>query len=608
MAYQVIKNPSLDWTENRAGHRAAAKIIKKLRSIVTESETFERYTNGVFSNSQKICGAIKLTPLPSEKVKVLVKDGAGSNESLIFKQFELENDLNAVIKKLRELGWQVFNRAATKVMLQAYLHDLFEKEPSSLSKHAIEITKNSVERRSNQTPKSQNDDLSAVERRNPAVHAASRVSHAEIHEEYDGKHINPSPKSKLSITAMIECSSPKLDGHSYKSKHQTSTAIAKNTGGIKGSQESVGFDDKQEEATNKSVDTSKDKPNTPSQLNTVNTNLDRQDGIPPSLTKKSSKDPLVLQVVWDKLAVTFSTPKPDIELLIFTARMLCKHHGDNYVLRPVQTLGRQLYRYRYQLIDHEGNQACLIEFSPKNKKSHFIRIEFNPAEIGAFGISQISRVLKGLFGADYRTHMLDGNLTRIDATVDINHVSPNDVIAFTNRKRTSSIWHRTFEADGNEVWETETLCLGSSSSDYSAEVYDKAIQLWKVKGLVIACKRTRVEASFEPRDKDKKSIKVRDFMAIKNPFAPIFIAYYPAPHEVDYEFNFFLSHVRLNGAEQALGMIKDKHKRALYSHMILDCEVDWWQPDELWAGCIDYIKNTGFFPAEIFEGATNLDK
>ena len=150
------------------------------------------------------------------------------------------------------------------------------------------------------------------------------------------------------------------------------------------------------------------------------------------------------------------------------------------------------------------------------------------------------------------------------------------------------------------MWSTKTTCLGSLKSGFSATIYDKAAQLWEVKGERLTELRTRIEVRINPRGKDRRSIAVKDILQIKNPFAAIGIAYYPAPDDDDPWFEFFVCASRHFGQEEALRKIKDRNKRARYRHKLLENEPDWWQPEKLWAEFLADLRSTGLFPDKIF--------
>ena len=323
--------------------------------------------------------------------------------------------------------------------------------------------------------------------------------------------------------------------------------------------------------------------------------------IPPFFSKKSSRHPEVPTAFCDRASITLELPKDDLNEIISRVRdLVAAMKGGLYTLRRIPPGRKKLYDFNYKLVDAAGNQVLLLQFQPKSTKMRFCRIETNPKEIGPEGIYQINLILKGVFGPGYRDYLAEGNFTRLDATLDINKLKPDDVMMVSNRARNSSRWQKSYNLKGHETWETETICLGSSESDYFATIYDKAVQLWRVKGECLADLRTRIEARINPRGKDGRAILVKDILQIMNPFAVISIAYYPAPDDDDPWFEFFVCASRHFGQEEALRKITDRSKRALYRYKLLENEPDWWQPEKLWAEFLSDLKATGLFPDEIF--------
>ena len=337
------------------------------------------------------------------------------------------------------------------------------------------------------------------------------------------------------------------------------------------------------------------------QADPVNTGLDLPADIPPFLFKKSSRHPLVSNAFCDRLAITLKVPEHDLSETIFRFRDLAAAMKSGpYTLRRIPLGRKKLYDCNLKLLDEEGKQVALIQCGPKNKKANFSRIEFNPKEIGPEGIYQIKLILKGLFGHSYSDYLAEGNFTRLDATLDIDKLRTDDVMMVSNRARNSSRWQRSYNLKGHETWATETVCVGSSESDYFATAYDKAVQLWQVKGECLADLRTRIEVRINPRGKDGRAILVKDILQIKNPFAVISIAYYPAPDGNDPWFEFFVCASRHFGQEEALRKIKDRSKRSLYRFKLIENEPDWWKPEKLWAEFLNDLRGTGLFPDEIF--------
>jgi hypothetical protein len=339
---------------------------------------------------------------------------------------------------------------------------------------------------------------------------------------------------------------------------------------------------------------------TTNQANSENTNLIVNRN-PKFLTDPSSNNPYTSRGFCDGLAITFGNKELDNEQFSRALFDLSQPSTCHAKLKQVHFNKKNPpYKMNFQILA-PGSEQYLgeLQFQPNNRNAHFARMRINPNSIGQSGINEVKRMLKGLFGPDYRNLLAKGNLSKIDPAVDIYRQRLSDLIIFSNRARASSLWHRFFSKNGVETWETETLYIGSPKSDYFVRSYDKAVERWQIKGIISKSLWVRIEASHTPRNKGK-SVPVEELMSINNPFAPIQVAYYPASDSPDPWFPFFLSGVREWGAEEALRKMTDKNKRARFRQFLLDHDPDWWQPEKLWADVISHLASTGLLPESVF--------
>jgi hypothetical protein len=131
-------------------------------------------------------------------------------------------------------------------------------------------------------------------------------------------------------------------------------------------------------------------------------------------------------------------------------------------------------------------------------------------------------------------------------------------------------------------------------------VYDKAAQLWRVKGTVLDDLRMRIEAHTSPR-KEGKSVALRDLKSINNPLARIHVAAFPDQDADDPFFFFFLCAVRMLGAEEALRRLNGKNiaKRAAYRRRLCEYEEDWWNPEKFWQEFLVSLDALGLLPGTV---------
>ena len=334
-----------------------------------------------------------------------------------------------------------------------------------------------------------------------------------------------------------------------------------------------------------------------------NTNLSRQtcSAHLPFLVKAPSAHPLVGPAFCDGLANTFSWPGcDDISTLMEVLKDAANLNDSGWALLPFVPHDVSPYRIHRQLLDSYGQQVALLQFHPKSKKTNFARLEFNPVTLGVEGLVLVKRILRLIVGKGYKTVLADGLVTKLHITVDVEKTRPSDHIVFSDRSRTSSLWQRVFGKEGQEECVTETLYIGSETSDYFVRVYDKAAQLWRVKGTVLDDLRMRIEAHTSPR-KEGKSVALRDLKSINNPLARIHVAAFPDQDADDPFFFFFLCAVRMLGAEEALRRLNGKNiaKRAAYRRRLCEYEEDWWNPEKFWQEFLVSLDALGLLPGTV---------
>jgi hypothetical protein len=316
---------------------------------------------------------------------------------------------------------------------------------------------------------------------------------------------------------------------------------------------------------------------------------------------ETSDNPKVGSAFFDRLTITFDTPCVNARQILKRVDDLKERIPGHYFLYRLSATNSS-YQYRFSFRREDQQQAALIEFGSSNANAKAARIDFNPKELGRKGLREIRRLLQYILGDDYERYVLDSNFTRLDATVDIHNASPDDLLMFSNRHCSSSLWIRQYDRDGRETWKTETQCLGSEASDYYVQKYNKTLQMWQVKNQKLADLVTRIEARLSPRDKSGQAINVSDIWAIKNPFSKIRIAHYSSLGIDSGEFGLFVIASRQIGAEAALGMIKHRSKRAQYHAKLVDQEPGWWNPEILWDQALAALRATRLFPDQAFEG------
>jgi hypothetical protein len=335
--------------------------------------------------------------------------------------------------------------------------------------------------------------------------------------------------------------------------------------------------------------------------NNVNENSENEP-LPPFLTLSSQIDSAVPDSGFcDKLSCTFTPTGICDDRLREGLSMLSEPNARGYYLKRLGGKNDRIYRQSFEILKMGGERhMALLQMNPRRTEHHFIRFELNPSEIGMDGVYEVKRVFKALFGERFKVDLSDGNITRLDAAVDVRKIRPDDLMVFSTSARQSGLFQRSFDTSGHETFVTETHTVGSLSSDYFARCYDKAAQVWRVKAEEADGLITRVEVKLKPRTEDGATLRVGDIRNARNPFGALMVAYYPTSGESNYVFNLLVAAARSVGAERALKMIPDRRVRAKYWNLLRDSVPNWWCPEKHWDEVLESLKATGLFSRDIF--------
>lgn len=257
------------------------------------------------------------------------------------------------------------------------------------------------------------------------------------------------------------------------------------------------------------------------------------------------------------------------------------------------------YKEKFEIrLKEEAELLLLIECGPRRRRAGHFRIEFTGRSLRAEYSEIVHLILESAFGGQYKEAISNASITRFDATVDILN-SANKLLFVTNRARDMTTWIRRGGAD-YQSWEVETLCFGSSLSDYQVIIYDKGVERWNTKFDESMSGVRRVEIRFRERERGR-CLTVSDFKRLQNPFAPLAIGSFDVRSGRDScDLFFFLTSVEKYGADGMLQLIKDRQRRSRYRNMLKEAPFLWWKPDELWRQVLDQLQRTNLFPADAF--------
>ena len=326
------------------------------------------------------------------------------------------------------------------------------------------------------------------------------------------------------------------------------------------------------------------------------------DSLPPYMTLSSQMENASPNAGFcDKLSCTFTPSECSSEKLEDVLQMLSEPNERGYYLKRLGGKDGRLYQHTFELLNVGGDrQIALMQMKPRRKEHNFFRFELNPNAIGPDGVYEVKRILKALFGRRFRDDLRSGNITRLDAAVDVYKIRPDDLLVFSASARQSGLFQRSFDKSGRETFFAETYTIGSQTSDYFACCYDKTAQLSRVKAQEVDDLITRVEVRLKPRTEDGEALKVESIGNARNPFSSLVVAYYPKPDDTNYVFNLFVLAARTVGAERALKIISDKRVRSKFWNLLQDSIPNWWCPDKHWEEVLESLKATELFPKDIF--------
>lgn len=334
---------------------------------------------------------------------------------------------------------------------------------------------------------------------------------------------------------------------------------------------------------------------------TVNTNL-ITDAVS-ACFQRSDQEPLLSGGFCDRLTITFGTKSLDTEdfsLAIHDARKGKKRlsAGHPHLARFTPEKPSP-YQFNYRMRGAGGKKLAILQLAPKSTRAAYVRLELNPAALSETDMTDLTDLLAMLFGPDYQSLIGTGRITRLDASVDVKGRHVSDLIVYTICPQKNMYWMRTVPKEGGEIWKLGSQYIGAETSGRQTSLYDKARQLYEVKGVCPTEACTRIEVRFRP-DKGSHSVKIADLLNAKNPLKPINLAYFPLETPGDDFLPFFLAGVREWGCNPALAKIKDKNKRRAIRLAISKQRVEWWQPEQIWDDVLKHIKSLNLFPNACF--------
>ena len=254
----------------------------------------------------------------------------------------------------------------------------------------------------------------------------------------------------------------------------------------------------------------------------------------------------------------------------------------------VWKLGR--YEVNVKLTEPTTGQSILIQAQPKTKQiKNFMRFEWNPAKLGAEGMTFFRERLLGIFQGDYDYSDIvnDGKVTRVDAAFDILNIPIGQIMIRSTKLEKSNVYYGV-----NGSMETAYIGFHKMNKTGHTAVYDKMQQLMDVgrKKKFGWTPHTRLEARIRA---NRPIIKLP---YIRNPLLKleVFLPGEVEPPEGKHHWEFFLDSCRCRGFANALSMLPEDMLPA-YEAALEEAKSILWDPEKLWSYWPEALSDTGLF-------------
>lgn len=231
----------------------------------------------------------------------------------------------------------------------------------------------------------------------------------------------------------------------------------------------------------------------------------------------------------------------------------------------------------------------LLQYGPstdpkKVKDLNYLRFAFNPAKNCMESFRKlINTIVPGGYG-----HFIDNaKLNRIDYTVDIHGVSPNDLLMSSPRMGVRKVI--------SKAGKPEYLLMGTEPTQIV--VYDKCGHLKHLN------KKIKAELHHQIPDHAVTRIEIRHVRHVKygfngvhlqpNPFEKLTLMIYPdscCKKGVDPPWHMFIKHCRREGIERTLDTYFNKDTAIKWKQRLFDDGYTaWFDPDKVWGGIANAV-------------------
>jgi hypothetical protein len=215
-----------------------------------------------------------------------------------------------------------------------------------------------------------------------------------------------------------------------------------------------------------------------------------------------------------------------------------------------------------------------IQIAPKTEGKPFMRLEFNPAKIGAAGLLELHEVLSQFLPGGVGYLIAHGRLSRLDIAVDFavdnSRLAMDDLIFFPHD---GAPFVREYGMGGH----LQTTMLGKGTGN-QWKLYRKDKEQKVKKGRIIPA-TIRIERVLRGQ-----KMKLASLPAMENVFAPTTFSHTLPPRpdwETESRWTLFCDSVKVRGVTNAL-LLMPGARRVKYRKHIKDCPAPWWNPTAMW--------------------------
>ena len=280
-----------------------------------------------------------------------------------------------------------------------------------------------------------------------------------------------------------------------------------------------------------------------------------------------------------------SEPKPIIDqlsivLTITSAELAKEVHGTLYTALTgdtefFQSIGKPLkgFQRTKRIVLSTSGERPRIDYSYQVGLANRVRLDFNPAKLGADGLQELHGILTSVMPDGWRHFVKGGRISRLDVAVDLVGVRMTKLKMQPAISQSSQAWFST-------AGKLQTYQWGKPKGTHT-QIYNKTAEQ-ATRGVTIPGPQvTRVER----RLKNPGCNSLTKLAGLENPFKGIVLTVKvpdPPPGGPEYVWPLFCDSVSVRGLDLAL-LLLPKHKRTAYRKQFKKAAPEWWDPDAIWA-------------------------